>query len=120
MARPLYDPETGRLDHAEAKHYEAYDIRLLLANDPERYAPVFHDNIRLVCGTLDNYYLNEAVELLDQELRNHLPARAGEGYIRMVENADHGGSLFVSEAMRAWPREMREHFEGHLGERPGP
>ena len=50
VAKPLFDAKTGELDHAEAEHYQQYDIRLLLANDPERYVPVFRNNIRLVCG----------------------------------------------------------------------
>ncbi len=113
VAKPLFDAKTGELTHAEAEHYKRYDIRLLLANDPERYVPVFRNNIRLVCGTFDNYYLNEAVQLLKAELDAHPFDGESAGYVTMVEGADHGGSLFRSNAMRAWPREMIEHLDRH-------
>ena len=113
VAKPLFDAKTGELDHAEAEHYKQFDIRLLLANDPDRYLPVFSNNIRLACGTLDNYYLNEAVELLKAEVESH-GREGGVGYITMVDGADHGGSLFRSEAMGAWPREMIAHLDEHL------
>lgn len=114
VAKPLFNAETGEINPAEAEHYKAYDIRLLLANDPERYVPVFRQNVRLVCGTLDNYYLNEAVELLKAEVDSHpIAGFPGFGYIKLIEGADHGMSLMFSPAMRAWPAEMVEHLRQH-------
>ena len=113
VAKPLFDAKTGALDHAEAKAYEAYDIRLLLARDPERYVPLFAQNVRILCGELDNYYLNEAVSLLKEELARHdLPA--GPGYVKLVPGADHGGSLFMRPEMTAVPGEMVEHLKAHM------
>lgn len=115
VAKPLYDAKTGRLDHEEARAYEAYDVRLKLAREPEKYVPLFHERIRIVCGELDNYYLNEAVTLLKQELEGHafnslVPT---PGYIKLVPNADHGEGLFRSEEMQAWPGEMLRHLREH-------
>lgn len=112
VAKPLFDAETGALDREEAQQYEAYDIRLLLSRHPAKYAPIFANNVRLICGELDNYYLNEAVELLKEELEQHDPP-AGPGYIKLVPNADHGGSLMMSPPMRAVPGEMVKHLEAH-------
>jgi hypothetical protein len=112
VAKPLFDAETGKIDREEAKAYEKYDIRLLLAREPDKYAPIFARNVRLICGQLDNFYLNEAVTLLKEELDKHdLPA--GPGYIKMIPNADHGGSLFATPAMRAIPGEMVRHLQTH-------
>ena len=117
VPRPLFDARTGEIDPEEAEAYKAFDIRLLLANDPARYGPIFRDNVRLVCGRLDNYYLNEAVELLAAEVEKHAGDADGPGYVELVEGADHGGSLFRSEIMRAWPRQVIEHLDRHeLGE----
>ena len=113
VAKPVFDAETGDLDHEEAKAYEAYDIRLLLSQDPERYLPVFENQIRLVCGAVDNYYLDEAVRLLMTELQKQGFDESGSGYVKLIEGADHGRSLFVSEAMRAWPGEMAEHLKAN-------
>ena len=113
VAKPLFDAETGVLDHEEAKAYEPYDIRLKLAREPATYVPLFHEHIRLICGEMDNYYLNEAVTLLKQELDRHTfqPWVATPGYIKLIPHADHGRSLFQSEAMQAWPSEMLKHLQ---------
>jgi hypothetical protein len=114
--KPLFDAETGKLDHEEAKAYETYDIRLLLERHPEKYLPLFHNNIRIICGELDNYYLNEAVALLKQEVEKHPAPEGAAGYIKMIPNADHGGSLFMSPAMRAVPGEMIRFLEAASAE----
>ena len=115
VAKPLYDAKTGALDHDEAKSYEPYDIRLNLARHPEQYAPLFRDNIRLVVGENDNYYLNEAVALLKQEVGAQavVSDSAAVGYIRVLPNADHEGSIFATRDMKAWPGEMVAHLKAH-------
>ncbi len=115
VAKPLYDAKTGVLDHDEAKNYEPYDIRLNLARHPERYAPLFRDNIRLVVGENDNYYLNEAVAVLKREVGAQAAASDAEavGYIRVLPNADHEGSIFATPDMKAWPGEMVAHLKKH-------
>ena len=109
VAKPLFAAGTGEMDHDEAKAYEAYDIRLLLARDPAKYVPIYARNIRIICGELDNYYLNEAVALLQEELEKHQRPE-GPGYIKLIPGADHGGSLFAKPQMRAIPREMLRHL----------
>lgn len=112
IARPLFDAKTGAIDHEEARAYEAYDIRLLLSRHPEKYGPIFASNIRLICGSLDNYYLNEAVTLLKEEIDKQ-DLHDGPGYVKLIPNTDHGGSLFASPAMRAVPGEMVRHLNEH-------
>ena len=115
VAKPLYDAKTGALDHDEAKNYEPYDIRLNLARHPDVYAPLFRDNVRLVVGENDNYYLNEAVALLKREVDSHAVASdvPAAGYIRVLPNADHEGSIFATPDMKAWPGEMVAHLKRH-------
>ena len=115
VAKPLYDAETGALDHDEAKNYEPYDIRLNLARRPDVYAPLFRDNVRLLVGENDNYYLNEAVALLKQEVGAHAVASDSSpaGYVRVLPNADHEGSIFATADVKAWPGEMVAHLKTH-------
>ena len=82
----------------------------MLSRHSEKYGPIFANNVRLICGELDNYYLNEAVSLLKEEIdKQDLPA--GPGYVKLIPKADHGGSLMMSPAMRAVPGEMVKHLD---------
>jgi hypothetical protein len=116
--KPLYDPIGGKIDHAEAETYRKYDIGDRLRKDPNRFAPLFRQRIRIVVGDADTYYLNEAVHLLKQDLDQLDPPQpndSGPGYIKFVPGADHG-SVMDSPAHRAWAAEMMEHLRksGHI------
>jgi len=111
----LIDPSTGVIDHAVADQYKSHDIAELLRNDPERYAPIFHGNVRLLVGERDTFFLNEAVELLKQTLDNYpnrTPAKDRRGYIKIAAGADHGSVLKSPEGM-AMPGEMLDHVRLH-------
>lgn len=104
----LFEPETGRIDRDTAERYREYDIGARLRAQPERYLPLFRKNVRLVCGTEDSFYLNEAVALLAEELARHPRADEGPGYVKLVPG-DHG-SVFASPEMEAIPAEVLAHF----------
>jgi hypothetical protein len=112
----LFDPATGTIDRAIAEQYRKYDIGHLLRTEPAKYGPLFYNNIRLVVGDADEFFLNEAVELLKSDLAkvspaSALPQPAAEypGYITIVPGATHG-SVFGSDAVRAFPKQMVEHL----------
>ncbi len=115
--KPLFDAASGKIDHVEAEHYERYDIGLLLRENPRKYGPIFLQRVRLICGDADDFYLNEAVELLRADLEKieieNLP-EGKHGYIKMVPGAGHG-SVFGSEAMQSIKQEMLDHLRrtGH-------
>ena len=114
----LFDAHTGKLNHAEAEHYKRYDIGHLLREHPEKYGPIFLQRIRLLCGDADDFYLNEAVALLKEDV-DKLPTQdlpeGKHGYVKMLPGLDHG-SIFGSDAMRAIPQEMLDHLKrnGHV------
>jgi hypothetical protein len=114
----LFDPESGAIDRKVAEAYRRFDLGELLRKDPARVVPLFRERVRLIVGTEDSFYLNEAVELLEKELAKSPrdPADAGDvkGYVKLVPG-DHG-SVFASEAMRAIPDEMLAHLRkaGHV------
>jgi hypothetical protein len=107
----LFDPLTGTIDPSVVEHYCGFDICCRLRNDPGTYLPLFRNHVRLVCGTEDSFYLNEAVALLDAEVNSQGRQPSDPGYIKLVPG-DHG-SVMSSEAMKAIPFEMLVHFRAH-------
>ncbi len=95
---PLFDPLTGKIDPQVADHWKRYDIGALIRSNPQKYGPIFRDNIRISVGTADNYWLHNAVKLLREDLAR-LGYSGGAGYIAIVDGADHGA--FMSDAGRA-------------------
>jgi len=65
----LFDVETGRIDPFVAKAWEKYDISLLLRSNWKTIGPKLKGKLHIWVGTADTFHLNEAVELLDGELK---------------------------------------------------
>ena len=110
----LFDAVTGQIDSKTAEYYQRYDIGYLLRKNPTELAPIFRNSIRLVVGSEDSFYLNEAVALLDTELSRLGRATTDRGYVKLIPG-DHG-SIFASETIRAFPKEMLDHLRtaGHV------
>jgi len=74
---PLWDPVTGAIDHAIALKWEPYDLRLVLERNWPALAPKLHGKIHISVGDADNYFLNNAVHLLDNFLARADPPYGG-------------------------------------------
>lgn len=61
--------ETGDIDKQVVEHWKAYDISLLIQNNWTKLKPQIDQKIRISVGNNDNYFLNEAVELLEEETK---------------------------------------------------
>ena len=61
--------KTGEIDSAVVAHWKAYDISLLLRNNWQQIKPLLDNKIRVSTGNHDNYFLNQAVELLEVETK---------------------------------------------------
>lgn len=112
LPAPLFDPETGVIDHHIAASMRRYDIGWLVRDDPERYLPLFRERVRLIVGDTDNFFLNEAVALLRADLTRLSEERAepdAGARVRIVRDEDHG-SIMRSDAGHAFAREMLEHI----------
>ncbi len=108
--KSLWDPISGEIDRFEAEHYKKYDLSLLLRNDPARYAPIWRERMHLVVGGMDDYYLNEAVAMLRDELAKLPPTgdeKTNNGYIKIVPGKGHG-SIYESAEMKHFDDEMLE------------
>ncbi|MEP6850005.1 MAG: alpha/beta hydrolase-fold protein [Acidobacteriota bacterium] len=65
----LFDVETGRVDPDVAKAWQKYNISLLLRTNWKTLGPKLKGKIHIFVGTADTFHLDEAVRLLDAELK---------------------------------------------------
>ncbi|MFO0930475.1 MAG: alpha/beta hydrolase-fold protein [Gemmataceae bacterium] len=75
LPMPLWDGRTGRIDPAVAEHWRRYDLRRHLETNWARLAGKLHGKLRVWVGEADDYFLNNAVHLLDSWQRS-APKRA--------------------------------------------
>lgn len=60
---------TGEIDSSVVSHWKEYDISLILRNHWKELGPLIDSKIRISVGNQDNYFLNQAVELLEKEMK---------------------------------------------------
>ncbi len=67
----IWNKATGQIDPAVAKYWkENYDLRYIMERDWKTLGPKLQGKIHLYCGTMDNYYLNNAVYLTEAFLES--------------------------------------------------
>jgi Putative esterase len=70
--KPLWDKLTGKIDHSVAEYMRdhGYDLRYYTETNWPKIGPELVGKIHLYCGDMDNYYLNLAVYLFEDFLKN--------------------------------------------------
>lgn len=69
--KPIWDKLTGEIDHSVADYWrENYDLSFILQRDWKTLGPKLKGKIHVYCGDMDNYYLNNAVYLIEEFLKN--------------------------------------------------
>ena len=67
----LWDKITGDINHEVADYWkENYDLRHILQRDWATIGPKLEGKIHIYCGDMDNYYLNNAVYLMEEFLES--------------------------------------------------
>ncbi len=67
----IWDKKTGAIDHKVAEYWkENYDLRHILERDWDKLGEHLKGKIHIYCGDMDNYYLNNAVYLMEDFLEN--------------------------------------------------
>ena len=67
----LWDKYSGDIDKKVANYWrENYDLRYILERDWSKLGPKLQGKIHIYCGDMDNYYLNNAVYLMEDFLEN--------------------------------------------------
>lgn len=102
---PLWNRLTGVIDKTEIDHWREYDIRLHLEERWNTLAPDILGKIHIVGGGQDNYYLEGALEYLQQFLVETGSGRRedtegavtvrlpGDGYVTILDGESHSSFL---------------------------
>lgn len=87
--QPIWDKKTGIIDKKVADYWrENYDLRYILERDWKSLGPRLRGKIRIYCGDMDNFYLNNAVYFMEDFLENRSdPYYAGE--VKYGDRAEH-------------------------------
>jgi hypothetical protein len=80
---PIWNDSTGTINREVAEYWRShdYDIRDYLERNWSRIGPSLAGKIHVLCGDMDNYYLNLAVYLLEDFLE-HRTTPAYGGYVK--------------------------------------
>jgi len=87
----IWDKRTGVIDH-EVAHFwrDHYDLRFILERDWPKFGKQLEGKINLYVGDMDNYYLNNAVYLM-------------EDFLKKTTNPPYGGEvLYGDRAEHCW------------------
>lgn len=67
----LWDKMSGEINHDVAKYWqENYDLRYIMERDWDKLGEKLKGKIHIYCGDMDNYYLNNAVYLMEDFLES--------------------------------------------------
>ncbi len=67
----IWDKMTGEIDPTVAEYWkENFDLRYILERDWDKVGDKLKGKIHIYCGDMDNYYLNNAVYLMEDFLEN--------------------------------------------------
>jgi len=100
--KPIWHKMTGKIDRSVAMYWrENYDLSYILKRDWAKLGPKLEGKIHIYCGDMDNYYLNNAVYLIEEFLKNTKnPFYGGEvDYGDRAEhcwNGDHANPIWIS------------------------
>lgn len=75
----IWDKRTGEINHDVAEYWrENYDLRHILERDWAEIGPKLQGKIHIYTGDMDNFYLNNAVYLMEDFLNKTDPPYKGE------------------------------------------
>jgi Putative esterase len=92
---PLWDAKTGKINRSVVEHWKKYDLRMTLQQNWKQLAPRLRGKLHIWVGEADDYFLNNAVHLLDAFLATAEPPY--EGRITYGPGKGHGWTP-ISEA----------------------
>ncbi len=87
--KPIWDKLTGEIDREVAEYWrENYDLRHILERDWKTLGPKLKGKIHIYVGDMDNYYLNNAVYLMEAFLESTTDPYY-EGEVDYGDRAEH-------------------------------
>jgi len=100
LPRPVWDGKTGKIDRTVLDHWKKYDLRLIMEKNWAALGPKLRGKLHIAVGESDEYFLNNAVHLLDDFLRSAKPAYGGSITYGLRQGHD-WDPLSEAEKMRA-------------------
>jgi hypothetical protein len=86
--KPLWQGKTGEIDRSVVEFWKQKDLRFVLQSNWKTLAPKLAGKIHIYVGEGDDYFLNNAVHLLDAAAKRFEPKFDGE--IQFGPGAGHG------------------------------
>lgn len=87
--KPIWDKLTGDIDRSVAEYWrENYDLGYILKRDWNKLGSKLAGKIHIYCGDMDNYYLNNAVYLVEEFLKGTTNPFYG-GEVTYGDRAEH-------------------------------
>ncbi len=91
--RPIFDKQTGKIDHETAEYWrEHYDLDAMLQRDWPILGPKLQGKLHIYVGSDDTYFLNDAVYLMEDFLKETGTPGHGvpyQGEVRYGPRAEH-------------------------------
>lgn len=89
--KPIWDKMTGKIDRSVAEYWrENYDLSYILKRDWAKLGPKLAGKLNIYVGEADNYFLNNAVYLVDD-------------FAKMAKNPAFGGEIdYEPRAEHCW------------------
>ncbi len=85
----IWDKMTGEISKDVAEYWkENYDLRYIMERDWETLGPKLEGKLHIYCGDMDNYYLNNAVYLMEEFLEGTTNPYYG-GEVKYGDRAEH-------------------------------
>ena len=69
LPKPLFDPNTGEIDHEVAQYWRKYDLKDYVQKNWSTLGPKIAGKIWVWGADMDNYYLNPALRAFDRMLK---------------------------------------------------
>ncbi len=107
--KPLWDHRTGEIDHEVADYMRehGYDLSHYIETNWPEIGPKLVGKLRIYCGDMDHYYLNEAVYLLEEFLESTKDPYYDGAFIYGRPQKGHGWHPMTNAELI---REMAEHI----------
>lgn len=85
----IWDKLTGEIDKSVAAYWrEHYDLQHIIKRDWAKIGEKLKGKIHIYCGDMDNYYLNNAVYLMEETL-NSLDNPKAEAEVKYGDRFEH-------------------------------
>jgi len=109
--RRLCNPSTGAIDPVTVEHWKKYDISFNLRTNWKQLQPSLQQKIRVSVGEQDNFLLNHAVHLLDDEMK-----KLNAGFVFTYYPGDHF-TVHTPEYVKAGNEFLQARYKDYLNKK---